>query len=56
MTLWMQNGYFTRLRKTAQCKCPSRNLLVRRSVRFGVVVDQFGIPWAINCEQAPSVA
>jgi len=26
------------------------------SVRFGVVVDQFGIPWAINCEQAPSVA
>jgi len=26
------------------------------SVRFGVLVDQFGIPWAINCEQAPSVA
>ncbi|OLB36544.1 MAG: hypothetical protein AUH11_10750 [Acidobacteria bacterium 13_2_20CM_57_17] len=25
------------------------------SVRFGVVVDQFRIPWAINCEQAPSV-
>src|SRR5260370_29131586 len=24
MTLWMQNGYFTRLRKTAQCKCPFR--------------------------------
>jgi len=23
------------------------------SVCFGVVVDQFGIPWAINCEQAP---
>jgi PhnB protein len=23
------------------------------SVRFGVLVDQFGIPWAINCEQAP---
>jgi PhnB protein len=23
------------------------------AVRFGVVVDQFGIPWAINCEQAP---
>jgi PhnB protein len=26
------------------------------SVRFGVLVDQFGIPWAINCEQAPRVA
>ena len=26
------------------------------SVRFGALVDQFGIPWAINCEQAPSVA
>jgi PhnB protein len=23
---------------------------------FGALVDQFGIPWAINCEQAPSVA
>src|SRR5207302_9700374 len=29
MTLWMQNGYFTRLRKTAQCKCLLRNLLER---------------------------
>ena len=26
------------------------------SVRFGALVDQFGIPWSINCEQAPSVA
>jgi PhnB protein len=26
------------------------------SVRFGVLVDQFGIPWAINCEQPPSAA
>ncbi len=26
------------------------------AVRFGVLVDQFGIPWAINCHQAPSVA
>ena len=26
------------------------------SVRFGVLVDQFGIPWAINCEQSPIVA
>ena len=26
------------------------------AVRFGVVDDQFGISWAINCEQAPSVA
>ena len=23
------------------------------AVRFGALVDQFGIPWAINCEQAP---
>ncbi len=23
------------------------------AVRFGVLVDQFGIPWIINCEQAP---
>ena len=22
------------------------------AVRFGVLVDQFGIPWIINCEQA----
>ncbi|HKS38038.1 MAG TPA: hypothetical protein VJW76_12650 [Verrucomicrobiae bacterium] len=22
------------------------------AVCFGVVVDQFGIPWSINCEQA----
>jgi len=26
------------------------------SVRFGALVDQFGIPWSINCEQAPSAA
>jgi PhnB protein len=25
------------------------------SVRFGALVDQFGIPWPINCEQAPGV-
>jgi PhnB protein len=24
------------------------------AARFGVVLDQFGIHWAINCEQAPS--
>lgn len=23
------------------------------SVRFGMLVDQFGIPWMVNCEQAP---
>ena len=23
------------------------------AVRFGVLVDQFGTPWEINCEQAP---
>lgn len=23
------------------------------SARFGVLTDQFGIPWEINCEQAP---
>jgi len=22
------------------------------SVRFGMLVDQFGIPWMINCEPA----
>lgn len=22
------------------------------SVRFGMVIDRFGIPWMINCEQA----
>jgi len=26
------------------------------SARFGVLVDQFGIPWAINCERAPTAA
>ena len=26
------------------------------SQRFGVLTDQFGIPWEINCEQAPSGA
>ena len=25
------------------------------SSRFGVLTDQFGIPWEINCEQAPAV-
>lgn len=24
------------------------------SVRFGMFVDQFGIPWMVNCEQAPA--
>ncbi|MEW5976018.1 MAG: VOC family protein [Acidobacteriota bacterium] len=23
------------------------------SVRFGMLVDRFGIPWMVNCEQAP---
>ena len=23
------------------------------SVRFGMFIDQFGIPWFVNCEQAP---
>jgi PhnB protein len=23
------------------------------AVRFGVLVDQFGVPWEINCEQVP---
>jgi PhnB protein len=26
------------------------------SQRFGVLTDQFGIPWEINCEQASAVA
>jgi PhnB protein len=26
------------------------------SLRFGVLTDQFGVPWEISCEQAPSVA
>jgi PhnB protein len=26
------------------------------SLRFGSVTDQFGIPWAINCAQAPQAA
>jgi PhnB protein len=26
------------------------------SARFGVLTDQFGIPWEINCKQAPAVA
>ncbi len=25
------------------------------SPRFGMLTDQFGIPWEINCEQAPTV-
>jgi PhnB protein len=25
------------------------------SQRFGVLTDQFGIPWEINCEQAPTL-
>ena len=24
--------------------------------RFGVVVDRFGIPWSINCEEAESAS
>jgi PhnB protein len=23
------------------------------SIRFGVLVDRFGIPWEVNCQQAP---
>jgi PhnB protein len=26
------------------------------SSRFGVLTDQFGVPWEITCEQAPTVA
>jgi PhnB protein len=26
------------------------------SVRFGMLVDQFGIPWMVNCEQAAEAA
>ena len=26
------------------------------SVRFGVLTDQFGIPWTLNCAQAPELA
>ncbi len=24
------------------------------AVRFGMLVDRFGIPWMVNCEQAPA--
>jgi PhnB protein len=26
------------------------------SAGFGVLVDRFGIPWEVNCEQAPASA
>lgn len=26
------------------------------SVRFGMLTDRFGIPWMVNCEQAPPTA
>jgi uncharacterized glyoxalase superfamily protein PhnB len=26
------------------------------SPAFGMVIDRFGIPWSINCEQQPEVA
>ena len=26
------------------------------SVRFGMLTDQFGMPWMVNCEQAASTA
>jgi len=26
------------------------------SARFGMLVDQFGIPWMVNCEQAAEAA
>ncbi len=26
------------------------------SVRFGMLTDRFGIPWMVNCEQAPQAA
>lgn len=25
------------------------------SVRFGMLTDRFGVPWMVNCEQAPQV-
>lgn len=24
------------------------------AIRFGMVVDRFGVPWMVNCEQAPA--
>src|SRR6266851_1493495 len=43
MTRWMQNVYFTRLGKTARCKCPSRkpsgpSALARLSINSATVM------------------
>jgi len=41
---------FAALAKNGTVKMPIQKTFW--AVRFGVLVDQFGIPWMINCEQA----
>jgi len=43
---------FTR-QKTAEVKMPIEQTFW--SVRFGMLVDQFGTPWMVNCEQTTNL-
>jgi PhnB protein len=43
---------FAALAENGTIKMPLQETFWAR--RFGVLVDQFGIPWSINCERPPS--
>ncbi len=43
---------FTALSEKAEVRMPLQQTFW--AVRFGMLVDQFGIPWMVNCEQPQS--
>ncbi len=45
---------FHALAENADVKMPIQETFW--SIRFGTLVDQFGVPWSINCEQMPATA
>ena len=45
---------FYALAENADVKMPIQETFW--SIRFGTLVDWFGVPWSINCEQVPATA
>ncbi len=45
---------FQELEQSGKVQMPLQKTF--RAVRFGTVVDRFGIPWMVNCEQAGTAA
>jgi len=46
----MPSAFFAICHKMGRCRCRSRR--PSGPSGFGMLVDQFGIPWMINCEEA----